>query len=305
MITQITTHTADALARLPQQFQDKPKLAALISALVDPVQDLENAWWQLLVERAIGVAVGTQLDSIGVIVGQDRIGLSDDDYRRYLRARIAVNRSSGVDDDLIIVARLILFDPDCQIVLSRDGYTQATCNAAVRVTIKNMAITSELADILNTFLQETKLAGVRLQLDTNVSNTRRFQFDVTDTNSHAYLDLGISDVNLTGLVIEAIEGGAGGNNIIFQMAPDATPSPSVTEDDTSSPPDVYVTVSYTGGVTTIDELEALINTSTYVRVRDTLGGVTIISSDETFNNLADGGLSSHRMDFATMSDARD
>ncbi len=155
-ITQITDHTAAALARLPQQFKDKPKLAAFISALVDPIQDLENAMWQLLTERAISTAVGAQLNAIGLIVNQPRIGLSDDAYRRYLRARIAVNRSDGVDENLIRISRLILNDTDATLEIDNQG------PAAVVVRIGSVSITSELAEILNSFLQDAKKSGVRL-----------------------------------------------------------------------------------------------------------------------------------------------
>lgn len=107
MTTQITDHEGEAEARLPFQFKDKPKFLALLSVLTTPFQSLEDALWSLFVVT-IDDAVGDALDKIGKIVGQPRTSLVDDTYRRYIKARIATNRSKGTIHDLIVIARLIL-----------------------------------------------------------------------------------------------------------------------------------------------------------------------------------------------------
>lgn len=48
---------------------------------------------------------------IGRVVGQDRLGLSDDDYRSYVRARVAAHRSTGTFEDLIKVVSLVMLNP--------------------------------------------------------------------------------------------------------------------------------------------------------------------------------------------------
>ncbi len=254
MPTQITTHTADALARLPQQFKDKPNLAAFISALVDPIQDIENAMWQLLVERAVSVAVGTQLDAIGVIVKQSRIGLSDDDYRRYLRARIAVNRSRGVDSDLIIVSRLIVYNDDAQIVLDRQG------PAAVVVRVVGIVVSDELAALLNTFLQQTKLGGVRLILETStVTPGNIFTLD-TGPGFGEYETLDLGGIMGVDTVLRTTEPGSGLFRGI-EIYPGSLLDDGEFTDGTES------SFQYKTGVTTVADFEAAIAASaTFIAV---------------------------------------
>src|SRR5262249_42034837 len=65
-----------ALDRLCQYAKDKPNIAALLSALVAPAQDVEDAFQDLLTKRGIETGEGVQLDVVGKIVGQKRNGLS-------------------------------------------------------------------------------------------------------------------------------------------------------------------------------------------------------------------------------------
>ncbi len=103
-------HTAEAYARLSHQFKDKPNIQALLAIFAGRYDELETAYYALLVERTIYTAVGAQLDQIGARVGQPRNGLADEVYRRYILARIAANKSDGLVEDLIDVVRLVLND---------------------------------------------------------------------------------------------------------------------------------------------------------------------------------------------------
>ena len=132
----------------------------LIAALTAPAADFELVCQQLLTLRSIYVAIGVQLDEIGDIVGQDRNGLDDDDYRRYLFARIATNRSAGKRSDLITISKLILNDPSATVYVDNQG------TAAVVVRILEMVLGDALAEILLSFLQLAPAAGVRIILET-------------------------------------------------------------------------------------------------------------------------------------------
>lgn len=158
-ITQITDHVSRARARLKEQFKDKTNYIAFLDCLTAPAQDIENALWELLVERSIDAAEGVQLDNIGTIVGQLRNGDSDADYRPKLRARIAANTSNGTMFDLIKVAKLVVNDSAVSVVL------EPQYPAAIVVNIENVALEADLAAILVDFLKDTKAAGVRLLLE--------------------------------------------------------------------------------------------------------------------------------------------
>lgn len=100
IVTEITTHVQDALQRLLQQYQGLPNMTSLITALVEQIQDLENAAFPIAEEREFFngttyVAVAAQLDGIGDLVNVPRNGLSDAEYLILILGTIAENFSDG------------------------------------------------------------------------------------------------------------------------------------------------------------------------------------------------------------------
>lgn len=152
-------HVAAAIDRLPVQFR-KPRIEAILRAVIAPLQRAENAFQELFDERGVDTAIGAQLDAIGFVVGQPRNGYDDDEYRRQVRARIATNKSRGTFADLIGVIGLVIDDAAATIRGRRSG------TAAVRFNIEDVATSDAVADILIGFLREAKAAGVRLTLIT-------------------------------------------------------------------------------------------------------------------------------------------
>lgn len=132
------------------------KAVQLLTALVAPAQDLENVIQQFLANRFVDTAVGAQLDIIGAIVGEDRNGLIDNDYRRYIRAKIAVNNSNGVFEDLLTIAFLVIYDASATYIATDVG------TATVVLRVGNITLTDALGNILATFLQKAVSAGVRI-----------------------------------------------------------------------------------------------------------------------------------------------
>ncbi len=170
MTTQIDNHVALARARLKEQFKEKTNYVALLDALVSPIQEAEDAMWQLYSERWIDTAEGDQLDNLGTIVGRDRGGLDDDDYRAYLRAQVAANRSNGTVADLIAIARLVIDDEDAGVLI------EPQYPAGVVMRIEDVASIEARMDALITFLRAAKSAGVRIILEYWTHATETFQF---------------------------------------------------------------------------------------------------------------------------------
>jgi hypothetical protein len=141
------------------------KIEQLIAVYMAPMQRLENTCIDMLTKRSVDTAEGVQLDVLGRIVGQSRLGLSDTDYRRYIRARIATNRSTGKQEELINIARLILNDSTIPLVIHREG------TATVIVDLTGAQLTVSLANTLITFLRLAVAAGVRLILRYTLSPT--------------------------------------------------------------------------------------------------------------------------------------
>lgn len=153
-------HVALAIKRLPEQFKSKTKIVQFLTALVSSCQALEDALWQLIDERTVETAIGTQLDQLGSIVGQPRGGLSDTDYRPYIRARIMTNRSRGAVEDLIRITKLILADELATIEVDSQRGT-------VVVRIADVTTTDAVAEVVISFLRDGVAGGIRATLESS------------------------------------------------------------------------------------------------------------------------------------------
>lgn len=151
-IVPIADMCADGLSVLIKQYAESPRLQAFICALLDPLQEAEDAINDALtIVLDVNVAEGVNLDLIGAIVGEPRQGRDDDDYRLVLKVRIRVNRSDGKFSDFYRI--LALWDPDGTGQTVRDF-------APAYVEIRANDTTNPAT--LNEMLQQAKAAGVRL-----------------------------------------------------------------------------------------------------------------------------------------------
>ena len=107
MATKIITHVQDSLDRLLEQYKTKPRIEGLISCLVEEIQELEDVVHKLPEDLTIVTAIGIQLDLIGTIVVQDRLGFSDTIYRSLLQAKIGENVSKSTPENIIDVVKLL------------------------------------------------------------------------------------------------------------------------------------------------------------------------------------------------------
>jgi len=153
-LVHITTHEDDAVARLIGQYQDRPRLAAIVRAIVKQIQEIEDALWDVYVQGALDAAANAELDVIGDIVGQERSGLDDTNYRVFISARIKTNRSDGKYSQLMTVAKLLL-GADAKVKF-RAYYPSAAVMASDDVAINTLIVWRD-------FLRRAKGAGGALQ----------------------------------------------------------------------------------------------------------------------------------------------
>jgi hypothetical protein len=120
LATKITTHVADGLARLAEQYKGRPKILAIHTAIYEQIQELEDAIYEIdkgrqLWDGSTSPAIGVQLDNIGTIVGISRNGLSDAQYLLFIFGKIAENFS---DTTLASISSVVgyLFQAD-QIII--------------------------------------------------------------------------------------------------------------------------------------------------------------------------------------------
>jgi hypothetical protein len=149
-------HSGKMLARLAEEFR-KPRISAILTGEAAQYQAIEDAFWQLLVERGVDTAVGNALDVLGRIVGEPRQGALDADYRLRVRARIRVNRSDGTIEDVIDVVRLLIGS-----VLLPSAVLKLTeyYPAAFVIRVSGITITPAQALIYRAFINQARGAGI-------------------------------------------------------------------------------------------------------------------------------------------------
>lgn len=159
---------AHGLARLIEQYKKKPRIEAILCALLDEVQEIEDAEWDLYTRRSIASAEGAQLDVLGAIVGRPRAGLDDEDYRAWIAAQIAANRSAGTAPELLHILRLIYGD-------TQDVELQEWWPAELTVTLHEMI--EHTPAVILAILRQAKSGGVRLILEyTHAARGETFEF---------------------------------------------------------------------------------------------------------------------------------
>lgn len=97
----------DATGKLLHQFKDKPKINAFLTGIVNQVQESENSKFDLLNGASIYTAIGERLDICGNIVGEPRLGKTDEEYRSAILQKIAINTSNGTPDKLLQILQIL------------------------------------------------------------------------------------------------------------------------------------------------------------------------------------------------------
>jgi hypothetical protein len=108
VFTPIENMVQQALARLLYQYSNSENFQGLLTAMIGPIQDIENALTDMNNLRYLPQAQGAQLDLIGTIVGLARPpGASDAEYLTLLYVQIKQNTSQGQPEQIIQVFLLL------------------------------------------------------------------------------------------------------------------------------------------------------------------------------------------------------
>jgi Protein of unknown function (DUF2612) len=147
-------------------------LEQLIEILSAPFQRLDEAAVQVRDGYDVDTAIGVQLDVLGKLVNQKRDGHLDDVYRRYIRARIAVNKSSGKHEELLNIARLVLGSTDGNVWIRTRG------NAEMILEVHDLPCDDDTAAALVEMVGSAVSAGVRVCVVTSRrALSSMFRFD--------------------------------------------------------------------------------------------------------------------------------
>jgi len=102
----IQNHAELLLKDTPWQFRQKADVFAnaLWAGISAGVQALEDDFFELLVETGFSSAAGFALDQWGSIVGEQREGLSDAEYRLIIRGRLFARACGSTLEEIIEIA---------------------------------------------------------------------------------------------------------------------------------------------------------------------------------------------------------
>lgn len=96
-----------ALNRLYYQWQSAPNWVALMTAIGQAAQTLENLTADVAEQTSLATATGVQLDKIGEVFGVARGAFDDTLYRLAIIAKGAAMTSSGTVDELINILQVM------------------------------------------------------------------------------------------------------------------------------------------------------------------------------------------------------
>lgn len=153
------SHYELMLERLSLQYRDKAKLAKVLSILSKQAQAIETMFQDMLVLRYLANASAQQLDDIGLVVGQARYAMDDDEFRLYIRIRIKANASSGTMAELLEILRLLV--PATATIHAREER-----DATLRLRVGAVATEADFASKLNVFMKKARAAGVGHRFET-------------------------------------------------------------------------------------------------------------------------------------------
>ena len=202
----ITTHVQDALDRLMTQYRGKVTWTSFITAITEQVQDLEDAIFDLDAGRHIATAVGQQLDNLGDLIGQDRLGFDDDFYRILLYVRIGLNTSQGDPDKIISIFQLLSQAESVHYQNLKHGHIMLSTSARLADDIVQFAYDN---------MQLVVAGGVRIDHMSFYDNDEPFAFSGTNTavNSFGFSDIsGVSGGLFAGLHRDKTPMAFGGND---------------------------------------------------------------------------------------------
>lgn len=103
-VSKITDYEKRLSDDMLTQFYGDPVHEDIAAAIALEYQRFENVAYDVLDKRLLENSVGDILDQWGVLVRVDRLGRSDDDYRRIIQVAIASNDSDGGADQITWIA---------------------------------------------------------------------------------------------------------------------------------------------------------------------------------------------------------
>lgn len=167
-LSKIASHETQAFGRLLEQYKESANLKAILSVYCDQVQDLEDAIYSMMTERALNEATGVQLDRLGEIVGISRYGRADEVYRVFLAFQIGVNVSNGTLNTILQLFQLIT--GATELMVESEGHGSVSISYSP-------GLDPDLEEFIFEAMAHVVAAGVRISGFVTTAGPDSFAFD--------------------------------------------------------------------------------------------------------------------------------
>lgn len=145
------------------------KTIDFVSAFLEEVQRLEEVWSELIIDRFFENAVGEVLTFWGKLLGVDRDGVSDTEYRGLISARMIANISNAILDQCIRCFNAVAEDPPHR-ASTEKLYPAGIHFWAIRTQYLSRIARQKLREIMLDCIG----AGVALELTETLPGAKRF-----------------------------------------------------------------------------------------------------------------------------------
>lgn len=98
--------------KLLHQFSGKPNIEGVLAAYTAELNKSQQGIMHILDERGLSSATGAFLDDIGKLVGVQRLGDTDEDYRSNIDVGILLDISEGTPNDLLRIVKKLTVSSD-------------------------------------------------------------------------------------------------------------------------------------------------------------------------------------------------
>lgn len=132
------------LDKLVWDLQDKPNLEKLFRLFLEEVQEIEDTLISILDIKDIDVAIGVQLDNIGLILGEERLGRGDEEYRDAIKFKISINTANGTYQSIYDTIKNYTKSERLKITRSSIAFATLYLNGKVNIS----AVTWKLLDAI-------------------------------------------------------------------------------------------------------------------------------------------------------------
>lgn len=192
----------EAESLILHQFSRSSKLTALVRCLVHPFQEALDELSKLHQVHFIDQAFGQTLDVMGAIVDQPRLGMSDEDFRVWIKiAMIRISNGGAYPGILAIMQVLFKKTPQVTITEYAPNTVHFTLFELPAIPMKIFANIIRSSMPVGTDTQfimahpEPPNESIAASIS-SISTTTKFQFDITPFSSAVFGDFYEGDLSL-------------------------------------------------------------------------------------------------------------